>query len=317
MTQTLARILFWRAVRSAMPSPVVVVMPELLPPVVLPPKPARQPVVLAASLATATRLRALADALGLLIERKMQPAVANQNLTHRRAEMVRSMRQDGERLQELQQALRSLADLHETGNCPARVRKLTNKSAVEPVLCYSENYPSTGFAAKLGYTAETFQEAKQFLKSLTTAPSEEQQRSKQLQELEHKLIGCDIPGFFPTPGPVSKKMLELVADYLSDHRGDRIRVLEPSAGKGDLLDALRDEYPEECVSDWTVHCCEINFTLKNILREKGYYLVAGDFLDLSPDSADDQYDLILMNPPSMSGTATSACSSPAANWSRA
>jgi phospholipid N-methyltransferase len=59
---------------------------------------------------------------------------------------------------------------------------------------------------------------------------------------EAKLIGMKLPGFFPTPRPVISRMLELAE--IKD--GDR--VLEPSAGKGDILDMIREQHPDASVT---------------------------------------------------------------------
>lgn len=98
---------------------------------------------------------------------------------------------------------------------------------------------------------------------------------------ERELIGQDLPGFFPTPRPVIDRMLELA--QIKNHH----RVLEPSCGKGDILDALREEYPE-----LELHAIERNFTLADVLAAKGHAVEFADFLDHQGS-----YDRILMNPP--------------------
>ena len=50
---------------------------------------------------------------------------------------------------------------------------------------------------------------------------------------ERELIGKKLPGFFPTPRPIIEMLLER-ADI-----GEQHRVLEPSCGKGDILDAFK------------------------------------------------------------------------------
>ena len=59
-----------------------------------------------------------------------------------------------------------------------------------------------------------------------------------IRKLEEQLIGKKNPGFFPTPKPIISRMLEL-ADIQPGER-----VLEPSAGKGDILDMLRDHHSD-------------------------------------------------------------------------
>lgn len=101
--------------------------------------------------------------------------------------------------------------------------------------------------------------------------------------------------FYPTPPEVAAKMLAKVGKLF-----DRA-VLEPSAGKGDLADAVvgkLDRYYSRCRE--IVHCIEIEPDLQAALRGKGYPLVGTDFLTFWPD---EKYDLILMNPPFANGEA--------------
>ena len=125
--------------------------------------------------------------------------------------------------------------------------------------------------------------------------------------------------FYPTPRPLAEKMLEnLDTTYISS-------VLEPSAGKGDLVHALalrcRRQYRHKNID---VDCCEIDPYLRQILKynfsqEKLHelynedkrwteeaevientdlHVVHDDFLTYSSYK---RYDLILMNPPFADG----------------
>jgi len=98
---------------------------------------------------------------------------------------------------------------------------------------------------------------------------------------EQNLIGMDLSGFFPTPKAVISRMLEL-AEIERGHR-----VLEPSAGKGDILDMLREHHPDNSVT-----AVELNGTLLDVLEAKGHQVERSDFLEHSG-----QYDRIVMNPP--------------------
>lgn len=66
-------------------------------------------------------------------------------------------------------------------------------------------------------------------------------------------------------------------------------VLEPSAGKGDIADAVRD-------AGATVEMLEIVPALQDILKAKGHKVVGEDFLKHGG-----RYDRILMNPPFENG----------------
>ncbi|EMJ64587.1 methyltransferase small domain protein [Leptospira sp. P2653] len=111
----------------------------------------------------------------------------------------------------------------------------------------------------------------------TGAPSEKEIKIK---KMETELVGRQIPGFFPTPKTLGERMLE-DADIQAG-----MDILEPSAGKGDLSDLIRKKHSEP-------DTIELNYDLREILKEKGHKVVGNDFLDYTGK----QYDRIIMNPP--------------------
>lgn len=104
---------------------------------------------------------------------------------------------------------------------------------------------------------------------------------------EDALRGKKLPGFFPTPGSIIEEMLEHADIQGTD------RVLEPSAGKGDILDAIRREHPDVDLAG-----VELNHTLQPVLVAKGYeaHVTFGNFLETAG-----QYDKIIANPPFENG----------------
>jgi len=106
------------------------------------------------------------------------------------------------------------------------------------------------------------------------------------KKAELALAGRKIPGFFPTPRSVITKMLER-ADIKSTDR-----VLEPSAGKGDLADAMVAAGAGKGQKG-NVDIVEFNSELAKILIDKGYDVTHRDFLEYSVEG----YDKIVMNPP--------------------
>lgn len=92
--------------------------------------------------------------------------------------------------------------------------------------------------------------------------------------------------FFPTPKRIIKKM---IAPYSGRS------ILEPSAGKGDILDYMK-ESPLWKYSK--LYCMENNPELQMILREKKHRLIGSDFLNYNGNYF---YDLIIMNPPFSNG----------------
>lgn len=109
--------------------------------------------------------------------------------------------------------------------------------------------------------------------------------------------------FYPTPKEIAIKMAVPYADRLGC-----ARILEPSAGNGAILDAITmNDIPYTYQSkngeihDLTtsarpenIYCIEKNPELQMILQEKGYRVIASDFLTYTPDH---DFDLALINPP--------------------
>lgn len=102
-----------------------------------------------------------------------------------------------------------------------------------------------------------------------------------VKEAEKKLRFRKIDGFFPTPKPLVSTMLDH-ADIQDGHS-----VLEPSAGKGDIMDSVREMHPGATVSG-----IEKNREFSDVLKAKGHSVDFGDFLEHKGN-----YDRIVMNPP--------------------
>lgn len=98
--------------------------------------------------------------------------------------------------------------------------------------------------------------------------------------------------FYPTPGHLIDKMLSGL-DFDKIHS-----ILEPSAGKGDIVEALKKEEGRRtryCSSvTFDVDCIEIDQNLQYILKGKKFRVVNNDFLTYDTMK---EYDLIIMNPP--------------------
>jgi protein-L-isoaspartate O-methyltransferase len=110
-----------------------------------------------------------------------------------------------------------------------------------------------------------------------------------VKEIERELVGARIPGFFPTPKTLAKRMVEL-ADV-----GPGELWLEPSAGSGNLAEAIGE-------AGANVVCVEYNFTLCRLLRAKGFERVHNeDFLKCSVALGGDDYAGAIMNPPFENG----------------
>lgn len=267
----------------------------------------------AASSKLATRLREMADKLQARIDERLAPRLAN---TRRRANIADGIRREGEALQRLQSALRSLADLHQQGTIAPELATIQTKKQLEYLLPMALLYQATEAEARVlgcssyaikedtdlqaifnsseyydddrkllkGMGIETWQQLRNALlalKALHAPPSKETQRARQIWELEQELLGLRIPGYFPTPPQVVERLLEL-ADIQPGWM-----VVEPSAGKGNIAEALA-----KVVGPENLFVLERQPKLKEILELKGFQWLGYDFL-----KCDRTFDCVVQNPP--------------------
>lgn len=102
----------------------------------------------------------------------------------------------------------------------------------------------------------------------------------------------DNKNFYPTPDHLIDKMLSGL-DF------DRVHsILEPSAGKGDIVEALKKEEDRRTryhsKNTFDIDCIEIDQNLQHILKGKNFRVVYNDFLTYDTLK---EYDLIITNPP--------------------
>lgn len=238
----------------------------------------------------ATKLRALADNMQKTIDGKFADRVTN---TARRQNMDESQRADSRRLQKIQAALRALADAWESGDIPNAVSKVTSKVLVEFILI-RETFPTYADDVKrldrAGIThAQKYQYVREWLLKAVEGFGEKTEADR-IRKMEADICnGGKIPGFFPTPAPIVQMLIEW-AD-IQPHQ----YVLEPSAGKGDIADALLELHLDGD-GDSLVHvdCVEINHSLYEILKFKNHEIAGRNIFDLAPDQS---YDRVVMNPP--------------------
>lgn len=298
-------------------------------------------------------LRESAEAMQAQIEAKRNPPIGQMAVTARRASIAGNIAAQADLMEQIQKAMRVLADAIENGTLPDSLKGVTKKTQVEDILT-SRDYPyayahdaqqkdmlkaiegtkgapavrealrgalRTGYGWRFtdaeqiaaeeqlvkmsrakgevsgkwvkdslirarrmldaGITNEQqFQQAKKDLAELMGPKKTEPDTQRQIREKTAALIGVKIPGFFPTPKPVAEAMVE-AADIQ-----EGMTVLEPSAGKGDLADVIRDE------TGITPDVIETSSTLGDILKLKGYEPLQADFLEQTGE-----YDRIVINPP--------------------
>jgi len=99
--------------------------------------------------------------------------------------------------------------------------------------------------------------------------------------------------FYPTPKSIIKKMVEGIT---------KGKILEPSAGKGDILDYLKENNSNIRHYSGTYrrnyYAIEKDRQLQHIIRDKEYNLIDTDFLSFQTDIF---FDYIIMNPPFSDG----------------
>lgn len=252
----------------------------------------------------ADKLKALADGMEKTVRDKLNPPIGQQRPTARRERIASGIREEGYKLKKIQELLYSLATAHEFGNCPWVLSKISNKAQVETLMAYA-NWPlfdnglkwdrlgseSRERLEKIGIDQSNFDEAHKLLFGLGKATSKEQLIKEEIRKLESGLIGAKIPGYFPTP----KKVIEFMLSFLKLERG--MRVLEPSAGKGNIVDALI-----ELDLDLDITAIEVNHTLSQILSKKmelhgkKVLVMQENFTAIDSENWK-QFDAIIMNPP--------------------
>ena len=249
----------------------------------------------------ADKLQKLAAAMDITIESKLNPSIGQQNITARRSRIAALMRQDGQRLQ-IQSWLIGLAARHRDGTCPTQLAKISNRSHLDSFASIfhwqkegakSLEYLHTGFernyeiAQRLEavgiHSASAALVAVELLESLgNPAARQPDLIGERVDALRRKAIYQQVPDFFPTPGEIVARMLQLAT--VQPHH----RCLDPEGGAGDICLALRDLGVKH------IDCFELNAGLVEALTLLGFPPLGRDFLTATPRPI---YERILMNPP--------------------
>jgi hypothetical protein len=96
--------------------------------------------------------------------------------------------------------------------------------------------------------------------------------------------------FYPTPADLAKRAVGLFRN------SNITRLLEPSAGRGDLLEPLCGRYQH---NQHKIDCIEIDLENQAVLRDKGFSVIDSDFMKF--EGRGSFYSHILVNPPFQSG----------------
>lgn len=238
----------------------------------------------------ARRFRDLADAMQKDVDHALRHMT--QNPTPKRLREYASRKLDGANLERGQKALRALADAWDAGTVPAILQSLRTKTEILPLVRHaseSSGYYDCHDSGKYADTSPVAVALQELTDGAATAEQRadqaERERRDTIERMEHALHGCDIPGFFPTPPALIQRMLAA-----ADIREGQL-ILEPSAGKGDIADAIRARHGATVA----VTCVERSYKLREILAAKGHDLAKHD--DIMECDAHDFYDAAIMNPP--------------------
>jgi len=236
----------------------------------------------------ATALRDKADSI---LAKAAQCMAERQTNTAKRLGQAMHKRMEGSRLERQGLMLQALACLIENGEAlPAFAHGLSVSALVKLA---ADAAPQKAQACQNGYhtyhveTGEPLHASDEhtaFRALLDPLALESSRKQAARIQADAELRQCDIAGFFPTPRGVVDAMLE----YAGDLTGKS--VLEPSAGKGDLVQAALDAGAK------TVTALEV---VPRLAAYIGLFLTGKvvtqcvDFMTQEPVL----HDVILMNPP--------------------
>lgn len=242
----------------------------------------------------ADRLRALADGMNVRIQGLQQPRKEN---TPKRQKEGAYRRIEIAHLRRAQTALHILADAWDDGTIPNALKGLKTKAEIlevfRTILDNSGGYYEVRDTCEFADQSPRSKEFRQFVE-LKKNPQQQRDEAAQawqasIIEMENKLRFARIDGFFPTPQSLADQLVE----ELDCQPG--IKLLEPSAGKGDLVDAVRRKHGDSV----DITCIERHNSLVEILKAKEYTVIPGDFTEYTPHTA--VFDRVLMNPPYENG----------------
>jgi methylase of polypeptide subunit release factors len=192
-----------------------------------------------------------------------------------------------------------MADACEEGTLPDILAHITTKSQLHQLRIFHcgqwrDSEIQSFFDDRNGYNTDSIKRlakakltnVKRVKQAITALQSLSQPEpvnliQQQIKNLEFDLIGTKIPYYFPTPKNICDRLIELALLETG------MKVLEPCAGKGDLAQVIREAV------NVNLDVCELNYDLREILKLKGFNLIANDCFQLTYP----QWHRIIANPP--------------------
>ena len=231
------------------------------------------------------KLHDLAANMQSAIDDKYSDRLAN---TPKRRLQATQARQEGDRLKRTQQGLIGIAEHIDAGTLPDALAGVTTKKAAydlaaEKIDCSNAGYYDAGISTGKPWGDNPTPAALEFWK-LCKPKTDDEQAADVIRAKLNKIAQTKIAGYFPTPAAVVADMLD--AAQIQD--GDKI--LEPSAGSGAIMDAVKSAYPDNELWGY-----EWNAALFEILQLKGHLSLDENFLQSCPVGP--TFQKVLMNPP--------------------
>jgi 16S rRNA G966 N2-methylase RsmD len=234
--------------------------------------------------ARADKLDVIADKAEIDSKNKFADRLSN---TPKRLAQSMSARIDGERLGRVSRAARSLAEKWRNGHTLSdNLKRYNNKAALWDALRAQLESVPNGFHSYSIDTGKPAADADLELWELSQGNTRNPYEFEKIK-LKNRLQFADIPGYYPTPASVQERMTAMLSPHILAMRAPR--VLEPSAGSGNLCSLARTLWPA-C----EIHAVEVNHDLARLLELEGYPVVADNFMQVTLDPI---FDVVLMNPP--------------------
>jgi len=210
-----------------------------------------------------------------------------QNATPKRTLQYKSRLIESDNMERAQTVLYKVSDMLRDGTCPASLAGLTKSKAIECTrnkIDHSGGYYSLIDTGKFADSSPLGVEVQELLNEPKTPEQEEREKARLIESKIMEFAGLKIPGFFVTHKETAQRVIE--AANIQDGE----KVLEPSAGTGNLAEKARE-------AGGLVKCVEIRPALAEILRLKGFDTICGDFLDPAEEGDFERFNKIVMNPP--------------------
>lgn len=255
------------------------------------------------------KLKFIAQKFTKQAKEKGEGGVFQQNWTARRGRQIEAIRRNIEKLERAAKMATLFAQhLIEMGSYPFEMMKsMRHGTQIESLMFYVDDYISNKRLPNATTVKDAIKSKSPFLSLFVSRNSPISKQigeviiyfaeiytnsndtkedenakavAKEIKDIETDFRNCKEPNFFPTP----KSVIDIMLLGL-ELNGKK--VLEPSAGLGDIAVAIRDKY-----SDVEIDVCERYAKLQRLLELKNFNVVGSDTLTLKG-----KYDAIVMNPP--------------------